>query len=65
MDDAQVQQLFGAHSLPTTGTAGEKGMGLGLVLCQELVKLHQGNIAVESVPDKGTSFMIQLPTNQA
>ncbi|MEL6973714.1 MAG: HAMP domain-containing sensor histidine kinase [Bacteroidota bacterium] len=65
MDDAQVQQLFGAQSLPTTGTAGEKGMGLGLVLCQELVKLHQGNIAVESVPDKGTSFMIQLPTNQA
>ncbi|MEL6657049.1 MAG: HAMP domain-containing sensor histidine kinase [Bacteroidota bacterium] len=65
MDDAQVQQLFGAHPLPTTGTAGEKGMGLGLVLCQELVKLHQGSIAVESVPDRGTSFTIQLPTNQA
>ena len=63
MDDAQLQRLFEAQALPTTGTAGEKGTGLGLVLCRELVQLHKGNILVESVPDEGTTFTIQLPTN--
>ena len=45
------------------GTEGEKGTGLGLLLCKEFVENHGGRIFVESVPGQGTSvsFTLQLP----
>ena len=44
----------------TTKTAGQ-GTGLGLSLSQGLVKDHGGEIRVESVLGKGTSFIVELP----
>ena len=38
-----------------------KGIGLGLSICYSIIKNHDGHIAVESVPGKGTSFHIYLP----
>jgi|GEM_PF-6830438 len=43
------------------GTAGEKGTGLGLSLSYEFVKLHDGDIKVDSATGKGSSFTIVLP----
>ncbi len=43
------------------GTHGEKGSGLGLQLCLEFIKMHQGTIDVKSIPGKGSSFTINLP----
>ena len=37
------------------------GFGLGLSLASRFIKLHKGDISVESVLDKGTSFVITLP----
>jgi signal transduction histidine kinase len=45
----------------TTGTNKEKGTGLGLILCKEMVEKHNGRIWFESVPDEGTTFFISLP----
>jgi signal transduction histidine kinase len=42
------------------GTAS--GLGLGLYVSREIVKLHSGEISVESPPDGGTSFVVTLPT---
>jgi signal transduction histidine kinase len=45
----------------TLGTAGEKGTGLGLILCDEFVKLNNGWITVDSQISKGTTFFVHLP----
>ena len=38
-----------------------EGSGIGLALVQELVKLHEGSIRVESEPGHGTCFTVTLP----
>jgi len=45
----------------TFGTAGEKGSGLGLLLCKDFVKRHGGIIWVESHPGIGSEFIFTLP----
>ena len=45
----------------TFGTLSEKGTGLGLMLCKEMVEKNNGTIHVESEIDSGTSFYIRLP----
>jgi PAS domain S-box-containing protein len=38
-----------------------RGMGLGLPICERIIKNHGGKIEVESKPGKGTTFNIYLP----
>jgi signal transduction histidine kinase len=40
-----------------------KGTGLGLYICKQIVMAHHGNIWVESVLGKGTTFFVELPAN--
>ena len=39
----------------------EKGSGLGLSIVHQLVEKMGGNITVESLPGKGTEFMLLFP----
>jgi signal transduction histidine kinase len=43
------------------GTNAEKGNGMGLILCKELVELNAGKISVETELGKGTIFSVCLP----
>jgi C4-dicarboxylate-specific signal transduction histidine kinase len=40
-----------------------KGTGLGLVICQEIIKAHGGIIKISSQVGQGTTVQIFLPTN--
>lgn len=44
------------------GTAGEKGTGLGLNFCLDILQLNKGNMEIKSVPEKGTEITVLLPT---
>jgi signal transduction histidine kinase/tetratricopeptide (TPR) repeat protein len=63
MNEDALQKLFkidqGTRS--TTGTSGEEGSGLGLILCKDYIKLNKGSITVSSELGKGTDFVVTLP----
>jgi two-component system, sensor histidine kinase and response regulator len=45
------------------GTSNEQGTGLGLILCREFIHCNKGEITVESVEGKGSSFRFTLPAS--
>lgn len=63
MDAEKVKNLFHeGYTCSTLGTAGEKGIGLGLLICKEFILKGGGKIWAESMPGKGSTFYISLLT---
>lgn len=62
ISEENIQKLFRIdEQFKTTGTAKEKGTGLGLVLCSEFVQANGGSISVKSILGKGSTFTFSLP----
>lgn len=59
--EKQKHLFTSAEMSSTPGTENEKGTGLGLKLCSELVTINKGTISVESREGEGTCFSIILP----
>lgn len=65
ISDESKKKLFSiGHKQSTDGTAGEKGTGLGLMLSFEFVKLNGGQIDIESILGKGTTFYAQFESGR-
>ena len=58
----EIGKLFSIDEpFKTSGTNGEKGTGIGLLLCREYLEKNGGTILVESQVGTGTVFTVKLP----
>ncbi|MEX2460389.1 MAG: histidine kinase N-terminal 7TM domain-containing protein [Paenibacillaceae bacterium] len=57
--DSLLQEAYPVSSM---GTGGERGNGLGLILCREFVRLNGGEIWFDSTPSQGSTFYFSIPT---
>ncbi len=51
-------------STSSKGTMGEKGTGIGLILCKEFLDKNNGEIIVSSTEKEGSTFMVILPKEE-
>ncbi len=64
MNSDTMSKIFRIDKVTTSeGTENEKGTGLGLILCKELVEKNGGRIWVDSVQGEGTTFYFTLPAD--
>jgi len=64
MSEEVKNNLFDDKKSTTSrGTRNETGTGLGLLVCKEFIERHEGEILVDSVVGKGTTFRLMLPQN--
>lgn len=58
----KLPYLFDKFSrVSQSGTAGEKGTGLGMAIIKEIVEMHNGTVTVTSETGKGSHFTVTLP----
>lgn len=57
--EKDIERIFGKFE---QGTSDKKssGFGVGLYLVQHFISLHKGNISCSSVPDEGTTMLLEL-----
>lgn len=66
ISEANLNKLFRIDEYFTTsGTLGEGGTGLGLIICREFVEKNKGELSVESQLNEGTTFTFTLPKTKA
>jgi signal transduction histidine kinase len=59
-DELKKSLFFIGMKKSASGTAGEKGTGLGLILSYEFVRMNNGTIDIESKHGKGTTFILRF-----
>lgn len=56
----QQNAIFERFHQASRSIHGQKGSGIGLSLCRDIINLHQGEISVESRPGEGSAFTVKL-----
>ena len=52
------------HRIENSRARTNEGTGIGLALVQELVKLHGGNVRLESTAGRGSTFTVSIPNTK-
>lgn len=61
MPQQQIDNLLlKEKNVSKTGTVGEKGSGLGLIVCKELLERNNSELEIKSVENKGATFSFNL-----
>jgi PAS domain S-box-containing protein len=63
--DARARIFERFYQVDASSTRRFGGAGLGLALAKELVTLHDGDIGVDSVEGRGSTFTVRLPAADA
>jgi signal transduction histidine kinase len=58
-----VAKILNKETFTTSGTQGERGVGLGLSLCQEFIERNAGHLCIESELGKGSKFSFTIPVS--
>lgn len=62
MDESTIEKITQkASHYSQPGTNKEKGSGLGLSLCFDIIEMHKGVLNIESQPEKGSVFTFTIP----
>lgn len=58
----QIDEIMHATTrvVSHTGTNGESGTGIGLLLCRELIRLNKGTLTIDSSPENGTTVRVRI-----
>ena len=65
MNEETRSKIFDNYELESQpGTDNETGTGLGMILCKQFIRKHEGEIWVESEINKGTTFHFSLPNKK-
>jgi signal transduction histidine kinase/DNA-binding response OmpR family regulator len=63
---AEIDHIFDRfHRVENARARSHEGSGIGLAMVQELVRLHGGDVSVQSQPDRGSAFTVTLPRGYA
>jgi signal transduction histidine kinase len=60
----RISKIFDLNKKREKGTSGERGSGLGLILCRDLLRQNQGQLTIESVEGNGSRFIVNIPSRQ-
>ncbi|MCP4310524.1 MAG: hypothetical protein GY790_04625 [Bacteroidetes bacterium] len=62
--EAVISKLLDAKTyISTNGTKGEKGSGLGLNICNEILHTNHGWMKIDSVPGKGSTILMGIKSS--
>jgi len=62
MTEEMIGRIFSSDEIKSIpGTENEKGTGIGLRLCLDLLRINNGELTIESRPGEGSCFRIILP----
>ncbi|MCB0664513.1 MAG: tetratricopeptide repeat protein [Saprospiraceae bacterium] len=61
LNGEEIEKIFELNKKREKGTAGERGSGLGLILCRDLLIQNQGRLRIKSKKGIGSRFIMDLP----